>query len=319
MTPAVHDPRTIQAKSLLSVGDLSSNATRRLLDQANGFAADMDAGKAFRDDLRGKFVLNMFFENSTRTRTSFELGAKLLSAEVVNFNEQISSVQKGESLRDTIETATMMGFDAFVIRHATSGAPEEIRQWTNTAIINAGDGVNQHPTQALLDALTYKQYLGTDDFTGKRLGIVGDIAHSRVSRSVSQLFGMLGATITLVGPASLMPDDVTPWNAHATDDLDEVIGDLDAVYTIRPQQERVTEGLIPSMPEYVSSYRIDTDRFARMNNDAVILEAGPLVRGVQMTDDVAANERNLMNRQVRNGVALRMAVLHSVLIGGESW
>lgn len=316
MSPAVHDPRQVQANSLLSIRDLSRDSAESVLQLAQRFADLLDLPNSKIDSLRGKSVINMFFENSTRTRTSFELAGKLLSADVINFASSNSSVQKGESIRDTVETATMMGFDALVVRHSSSGMPMRIRAWSNAAIVNAGDGAHQHPTQALLDMLTARQHFAQTDFSGFRLAIVGDVVHSRVTRSVTDLFTMFGARVTLIAPPTLLPRDMSAWPVDVVHHLDDVITDFDAIYTIRPQQERISEALLPSMDEYITRYSISTSRLKRLDERVMLFDAGPLIRGVQMADDVADNPRNLMNRQVRNGVAVRMAVLHTLCNGG---
>jgi aspartate carbamoyltransferase catalytic subunit len=300
-------------KNILSITELGREGVEELLGRAASFVEVLDRPSPKVPALRGKTIVTLFFENSTRTRTSFELAGKLLSADVINFSASTSSVGKGESLRDTVQTIDAMGFDCVIVRHKSSGVPWQVAQWTQASVINAGDGAHQHPTQALLDALTLRQQLGRDSFEGLRLTLVGDIAHSRVSRSAIDIFTMLGADITVVAPPTLLPPDVVSLGVSVSHELDEVLTKSDVVYTIRPQRERIAEALIPSMDEYITNFSITNDRFARLEEHVVILEAGPLVRGVQMADAVADNARNLMNKQVRNGVAVRMASLFLTL------
>jgi aspartate carbamoyltransferase catalytic subunit len=302
-------------KHILSISELGRDGVEEILGRAASFIEVLDRPSPKVPALRGRTIVTLFFENSTRTRTSFELAGKLLSADVINFSASTSSVGKGESLRDTVQTIDAMGFDCIVVRHKSSGVPWQMVNWTDASVINAGDGQHQHPTQALLDALTLRQQLGRDTFEGVRMTIVGDIAHSRVSRSAIEIFTMLGAEVTLVAPPTLLPVDVATLGVNVAYGLDEVLPKSDVVYTIRPQRERIAEALLPSMDEYITNYSITNDRFASLEEHVVILEAGPLVRGVQMADAVADNARNLMNKQVRNGVAVRMASLFLTLHG----
>lgn len=317
MCPAVHDPRERARESLLGIADLGAVGIEEVLTRAEEYARLLDEPRKKFDTLKGRSILLLFFENSTRTRTSFELAGKMMGADVVGFSLSTSSVQKGESLRDTVETATMMGFDALVVRHSSSGAPWRMQAWSNASLINAGDGAHEHPTQALLDALTVRQELGVSRFEGLHLGIVGDIAHSRVSRSTTKLFQMLGAKVTFVAPPTLLPPNLEGFSVDVSHDIDAVLGEFDIIYTIRPQQERIFEALIPNTTEYINRYSLFDWRMAAAREHAIILEAGPLLRGVQMPDAVADSDRNLMNRQVRNGVAVRMAV-YERLIGGAA-
>jgi aspartate carbamoyltransferase catalytic subunit len=302
-------------KHVLSIPDLGRDGVEEILGRAASFVEVLDRPSPKVPALRGKTIANMYFEASTRTRTSFELAGKLLSADVINFSAGGSSLDKGESLRDTIQTIGSMGFDALVIRHGSSGVPHMATQWIDSSIINAGDGAHQHPTQGLLDALTLRQQLGRDTFEGVRMAIVGDIAHSRVTRSAIDIFSMLGADITLVAPPTLLPPNPTALGVAVQHDLDEILPKTDVIYTIRPQQERIDEALIPYMSEYITRYTITNARAARLDEHVVILEAGPLIRGIQMADRVADSARNLMNKQVRNGVAVRMACLFLTLHG----
>lgn len=295
-------------KHLLSIDELTRDEVLDLLALAETHLAGDKV-----DTLKGKSIVNLFFEDSTRTRVSFELAGKLLSADVINFSASGSSLNKGESLRDTVETISAMGFDAIVVRHKSAGVPWQMLKWTDASIINVGDGAHQHPTQGLLDALTITRYLGRSDLSGIRIVIVGDIAHSRVVRSDVGIFNLLGADVTLVAPPTLLPPDISEWKISIAHDLDDVITKCDVIYTIRPQRERINEALLPSMDEYIARYSITNDRFARLDEHVAIMEAGPLVRGVQMSNAVADSDRNLMNQQVKHGVAMRMAVLQSLI------
>jgi len=267
--------------------------------------------------LRGKTVVSLFFEDSTRTRLSFETAAKRLSAETMNFSVSISSVNKGESLRDTIETITDMGVDAFVVRHKSVGVPWQISQWTNASIVNAGDGAHQHPTQALVDCFTVREALGKQDLTGLNLTIVGDIKHSRVARSNIQAFHMLGAHITLVAPPTLLPLNIDHWPVKVSNDLDAVLGSTDVLYMLRLQSERMAQGLVPSLREYSTRYGLDERRVAALRSSALVMHPGPMNRGVEMLIDPSDIPNSLIHRQVTNGVSVRMAVLFDLLSAEE--
>ena len=264
--------------------------------------------------LQGKLVANLFFENSTRTRLSFERATRAMSADVMSFSIGASSVSKGESLKDTALTVEALGADLMVVRHKATGVPARIAGWTGCPVINAGDGAHQHPTQAMLDALTLRQRFGRLD--GLRVAIVGDIRHSRVARSNVFAFNTLGARVVLVAPRTLQPVVADGWPADSTDDLDEVLGEVDVVYLLRIQAERGGSSLFPSLPEYVSRYGMTRERFARLSPEAVVLHPGPMNRGVEIDDAVAAHPRSLILAQVANGVAVRMAVLFR-LLGGK--
>jgi aspartate carbamoyltransferase catalytic subunit len=267
--------------------------------------------------LRGRTVVSLFFEDSTRTRMSFESAARRLSADVVNFAVGTSSVNKGESLRDTVETIQAMGVDALVVRHKSSGAPAQIAGWVDASVINAGDGWHQHPTQALLDAYTLAEARGTlnesQPLAGQHVGIVGDIAHSRVARSDIAVFAELGAKVTVVAPRTLLPLSIAGWSCAVSHDLDAVLGELDVCYLLRVQLERQHPGLLPSLREYTSRYGLTADRAARLRPDALIMHPGPMNRGVEIAADVADLDRSLITTQVTNGVAVRMAVLFWLL------
>ena len=264
--------------------------------------------------LRGKNVAWLFYEDSTRTRLSFETAAKRLSADTMNFSVSSSSVKKGESLRDTARTIEAMGIDAIVVRHASAGAPHRIAQWVDAAVINAGDGWHEHPTQALLDTYTIRQHLG--GLAGLRIAIVGDVKHSRVARSDVLAFTAMGAEVILVAPPTLMPPSLAGWPVTVSHDLDAVLPTVDVVYLLRMQRERMTEALLPSMREYTATFGLTGRRVERLADHAVVMHPGPMNRGVEISADVADLPRSLILDQVRNGVAVRMAVLYLLLGAG---
>jgi aspartate carbamoyltransferase catalytic subunit len=263
--------------------------------------------------LRGRTVVSLFYEDSTRTRLSFETAARRLSADTMNFSVSSSSVNKGESLRDTVETITDMGVDAFVVRHKSAGVPWQIAQWTTAAVINAGDGAHQHPTQALLDAYTITRSRNSQDLAGLRVAIVGDIRHSRVARSNVEAFTALGAEVLLVAPPTLLPPVVSHWPVEVVHDFDSVVDSVDVLYMLRLQAERMNQGLVPSLAEYSTHYGLTPRRVARMSVDAQVMHPGPMNRGVEMVVDPAEIRGSLIHRQVTNGVAVRMAVLFDSL------
>jgi len=302
-------------KHLISTLDLDRQDLEGLLDLANNFAGVLKRPIPKVPALRGKTVVMAFFEDSTRTRTSFDLAARRLSADVVNFSASQSSTRKGESLRDTVETIGAMGVDAIVVRHSSSGAPQQIAQWTGASVINAGDGWHQHPTQALLDAFTITDRFGSLD--GLSIAVCGDIQHSRVARSNVDAFTKLGASVTLVGPKTLMPPDTGDWPATVTTNLDDVLADLDVVYLLRIQQERLSSGLFPSVREYRSRWGLTVERSARLRSDALIMHPGPMNRGVEIDPEVADDSRSVVLDQVAAGVPVRMAVLYRVLGPGQ--
>jgi aspartate carbamoyltransferase catalytic subunit len=256
----------------------------------------------------------LFFEPSTRTRMSFERAAKALSADTMSFSPGTSSLSKGESLKDTALTIKAMGADALVVRHSSTGAPWRIAEWTGLPVLNGGDGAHQHPTQALLDALTIRQHFGS--LEGLKVAIVGDIRHSRVARSDITAFSTLGATVTLVAPRTLLPVDLGDWPVRTARAIDEVL-DSDVIYLLRIQKERGGASVLPSLPEYVSRFGLTWERFARMSSDSVVMHPGPMNRGVEIAPEVADHPRSLVEPQVANGVAVRMAVLFR-LLGGEA-
>ncbi len=265
--------------------------------------------------LRGKTVVSCFFEDSTRTRLSFETAARRLGADVMTFSAASSSLKKGESLRDTVETLEAIGADAFVVRHKSAGVPAQIANWSEAKVVNAGDGQHEHPTQALLDCYTLRSHLG--DLHGKRILIVGDIKHSRVARSNIAAFSALGAKVKLVAPPTLLPAAMDDWPVDVTFNLDGALDDADVVYLLRIQQERMDQSLLPSLREYSHSYGLDTKRAARLKPGALILHPGPMNRGVEIAADVADAPNAVITEQVANGVAVRMAVLFLMLGSGD--
>ncbi len=305
-------------KHLLSIEDLSPSDIHGLLELTDHMAEISHRPIPKVPALRGRNVVSLFFEDSTRTRTSFDTAAKRLSADTMNFAVSSSSVNKGESLRDTIETISAMGVDAFVVRHRSSGAPQQITRWTQASIINAGDGWHQHPTQALLDCYTIRTGLARHDgFDGLRIAIVGDIKHSRVARSDVQAFTALGAHVTLVAPPTLLPPSLDGWPVDVSHDLDGLIDDLDVLYLLRVQRERMDEALLPSVREYSAMYGLTPARAARLAPHALVMHPGPMNRGVEMAVDPAELPGSVILHQVTNGVAVRMAVLFRLLGAGE--
>ena len=304
-------------KHLLSTGDLSRDDATRILDTADELLAVAQRPIKKLPTLRGRTVVNLFFEDSTRTRISFEAAAKRLSADVINFSAKGSSVSKGESLKDTAMTLQAMGADAVVIRHHASGAPHRLAHlaWTSGAVINAGDGMHEHPTQALLDAFTMRRHLG--DLAGKNITIVGDVLHSRVARSNALLLHTMGADVTLVAPPTLLPVGVEHWPVATSYDLDSAIEKSDAVMMLRVQRERMKESYFPSAREYSRRYGLDQARMKRMPEHAIVMHPGPMNRGMEISADVADSGRSVIVEQVTNGVAVRMAVLYLLLGGAQ--
>ncbi|MFL6090361.1 MAG: aspartate carbamoyltransferase catalytic subunit [Aeromicrobium sp.] len=304
-------------KHLLSAGDLTREDAVRILDTADELLAVAQRPIKKLPTLRGRTVVNLFFEDSTRTRISFEAAAKRLSADVINFSAKGSSVSKGESLKDTAMTLQAMGADAVVIRHHASGAPYRLAhlEWTHGAVINAGDGTHEHPTQALLDAFTMRRHLG--DLQGKNITIVGDVLHSRVARSNALLLDTLGAHVTLVAPPTLLPVGVDSWPVATSYDLDSAVEKADAVMMLRVQRERMNASYFPSAREYSRRYGLDQARMNRMPEGAIVMHPGPMNRGMEITADVADSVRSVIVEQVTNGVAVRMAVLYLLLGGAQ--
>lgn len=306
-------------RHLLSAADLSVDDALRVLDTAEEMSRVADAPVRKLPTLRGRTVVNLFFEDSTRTRISFEAAAKRLSADVINFSAKGSSVSKGESLKDTALTLEAMGADAVVIRHAASGAPHRLAHagWLRGSVINAGDGTHEHPTQALLDAFTMRRHLrnGKGDLAGVRVAIVGDVLHSRVARSNVLLLATLGASVTLVAPATLLPVGVDKWPCSISYDLDSVINKVDVVMALRVQLERMSDAFFPSAREYSRRFGLDTNRLGRLPDGAIVMHPGPMNRGLEISADAADGLRSVIVEQVANGVSVRMAVLYLLLAG----
>lgn len=294
-------------RHLLTIEGMERAEIEDLLDLADEFVDVLDRDIPKVPTLLGATVATLFFEPSTRTRLSFERAARALSADVLSFSPGTSSVTKGESLKDTALTLRAMGADLMVVRHPATGAAHRVAEWAQVPVVNGGDGAHQHPTQALLDALTLRRHFGKLD--GLRIGIVGDVRHSRVARSDLQAFAALGARVTLVAPPTLLPLTTTGWPCDTATDLDSVIGDLDVVYLLRIQNERGGGSGFTSLPEYVRRFGLDDRRFRMLNDDAVIMHPGPMNRGVEIAPHIADHPRTLILDQVRNGVAARMAVL----------
>jgi aspartate carbamoyltransferase catalytic subunit len=308
-------------RHLLSAADLSRDDATAILDDADRFAQAL-LGREVKKlpTLRGRTIITMFYENSTRTRVSFEVAGKWMSADVINVSATGSSVGKGESLRDTALTLRAAGADALIIRHSASGAAQQLAEWTATedggpCVINAGDGTHEHPTQALLDALTIRQRLG--GIEGKRVVIVGDVLHSRVARSNVLLLHTLGAEVVLVAPPTLLPVGVTGWPVTISHDLDAELPAADAVLMLRVQAERMTGGFFPSAREYSVLYGLSERRQAMLPGHAVVLHPGPMVRGMEISFSVADSPQSAVLQQVSNGVHVRMAVLFHLLVGSD--
>ncbi len=298
-------------RHLLSMDEVTPEEIVELLDLADGFVEVLGRDVPKVPTLRGRTIALLFFENSTRTRLSFDRAAKALSADVLAFTPGGSSISKGESLKDTALTLKAMGPDLMVVRHGATGAPWRVAEWTGLPVVNAGDGSHQHPTQALLDVLTLRQRFGK--VAGLRVAIVGDIRHSRVARSTAAALTALGADVTLVAPRTLLPVDVSDWGVSTADSLDDVLESLDAVYLLRIQQERGGGDVFPSISEYVGRFGLTRARAARLPDAAVVMHPGPMNRGVEIDPTVADGPRALVANQVSNGIAVRMAVLFRLL------
>ncbi len=306
-------------RHLLSIADLSFNEAILILDTATELARVGDNQVKKLPTLRGRTIVNLFAEDSTRTRISFEAAAKRLSADVINFSAKGSSISKGESLKDTALTLQAMGADAVVIRHSASGAAQRLAdcQWMSGTVINAGDGTHEHPSQALLDAFTIRKHLGNGagDLEGVRVAIVGDVLHSRVARSNVLLLALLGANITLVAPPTLLPVGVDKWPCTVSYDLDLVIPHVDAVMMLRVQQERMSELFFPNAREYSRYFGLNADRMDKMKSGAIVMHPGPMNRGLEISAEVADSARSVITEQVANGVSVRMAILYVLLAG----
>jgi aspartate carbamoyltransferase catalytic subunit len=309
-------------RHLISAGDLSREDAVLILDTAAELASVADRPIKKLPTLRGRTVVNLFYEDSTRTRTSFEAAAKRLSADVINFSAKGSSVAKGESLKDTALTLEAMGSDAIVVRHPASGAPRRLADWTSGRVINAGDGTHEHPTQALLDAFTIRQRLVGPEQRGRaldgvRVTIVGDVLHSRVARSNVLLLDTLGAEVTVVAPPTLMPWAIETWPCKASYDLDAELRKSDVMMMLRVQQERMSAAFFPTVREYRRRYGLDAGRMALLPEHAIVMHPGPMNRGVEIAAEVADSPRSTIVAQVANGVTVRMAVLY-LMLGGAT-
>jgi aspartate carbamoyltransferase catalytic subunit len=309
-------------RHLLSAADLSRDEAVHVLDTAEQMAATQQREIKKLPTLRGRTVVNLFFEDSTRTRISFEAAAKRLSADVINFSAKGSSVSKGESLKDTALTLEAMGADAVVVRHQASGAPHRLANsgWINGAVVNAGDGTHEHPTQALLDAFTMRRRLGDgdvlgQDLSGRRVLIVGDVLHSRVARSNVLLLRTLGAEVTLVSPPTLLPVGTDTWPCTTSYDFDAELPKADAVMMLRVQRERMNASFFPSAREYSRRYGLDARRVALLPDHAIVMHPGPMNRGLEIAAEAADSARSTIVEQVANGVSVRMAVLYLLLSG----
>ena len=301
---------------LLSVADLGADGIDEMLRLTDTFVEVSERQIPRVPALRGKTVAWLFFEDSTRTRLSFEAAARRLSADTMNFSVSSSSVNKGESVRDTVQTIEALGVDCVVVRHRSAGVPWQISAWTDACVVNAGDGWHEHPTQALLDCYTLRQALGGVE--GRRIAIVGDVKHSRVARSDVLAFTLLGADVTLVAPPTLLPPSLEGWPVAVSHDLEAVLPKVDVVYLLRMQRERMTEALVPTLREYTARYGLTRRRADLLDADALVMHPGPMNRGVEIDADVADLPRSVVVDQVRNGVAVRMAVLFSLLGSGTA-
>ena len=307
-------------RHLLSISDLNKSEAISILDTATELARVSDGAVKKLPTLRGRTIVNLFAEDSTRTRISFEAAAKRLSADVINFSAKGSSVSKGESLKDTAMTLQAMGADAVVIRHPASGAAQRLAdsEWMSGSVVNAGDGTHEHPSQALLDAFTIRKHLGMggSDLAGLSVAIVGDILHSRVARSNVLLLSLLGAKVTLVAPPTLLPVGIDNWPATVSYDFDSVIPHVDVVMMLRVQQERMSDLFFPNAREYSRYFGLNGERMANMKSGAIVMHPGPMNRGLEISAEVADSARSVITEQVTNGVSVRMAILYVLLPGG---
>jgi aspartate carbamoyltransferase catalytic subunit len=307
-------------RHLLSIADLDKVSAINILDTAAELARVSDGAVKKLPTLRGRTIVNLFAEDSTRTRISFEAAAKRLSADVINFSAKGSSLSKGESLKDTAMTLQAMGADAVVIRHSASGAAARLAncEWMSGSVVNAGDGTHEHPSQALLDAFTIRKNLGmgSSDLSGLNVAIVGDVLHSRVARSNVLLLSMLDAKVTLVAPPTLLPVGVQSWPVEISYDFDAVIPHVDVIMMLRVQQERMTDLFFPNAREYSRYFGLNSERMAKMKSGAIVMHPGPMNRGLEISAEVADSSRSVITEQVTNGVSVRMAILYVLLAGG---
>ncbi|MHA6511297.1 aspartate carbamoyltransferase catalytic subunit [Tessaracoccus sp. Z1128] len=307
-------------KHLLSIADLSVEEITSILELAEEMHDVQSRPIKKLPALRGRTVVNLFFEDSTRTRSSFELAAKWLSADAINVSAKGSSVSKGESMRDTLLTLDAMGVDAIIMRHAGSGAVRQAAGWVRASMINAGDGMHEHPTQALLDAHAMRRHLaghGLGELAGKRVAITGDLLHSRVVRSNVLLMAKLGASVVLVAPPTLLPPGVETWGVDVSHELDPVLAEADVVMMLRVQRERMSGGFFPSEREYIDGYGLTPRRLAMLKDTACIAHPGPMNRGLEISSAAADSARSIILDQVSSGVAVRMSVLYHLLAGEE--
>ncbi|NLZ54843.1 MAG: aspartate carbamoyltransferase catalytic subunit [Thermoanaerobacteraceae bacterium] len=304
----------LSKKHLLGIENLQKSDIELLLDTAESFKEIIDRDVKKVPTLRGKSIVNLFYEPSTRTRTSFELAGKYLSADTINFASSASSVRKGETLKDTAKTLEMMGVDAVVIRHGSSGAASYLSHHITASVINAGDGTHEHPTQALLDMLTVRERKGT--LSGLKVAIFGDILHSRVARSNIYGFTKMGSEVFVAGPSTLMPPNIEEMGAKVAKTIEEAIQDADVVMALRIQLERQQKGLFPTIREYSKFFGLNKEKLDLAKSDALLLHPGPVNRGIELTSEVIDGSKSVINQQVKCGVAARMAVLYH-LIGGS--
>jgi aspartate carbamoyltransferase catalytic subunit len=302
-------------KHLLSIDDLGRAGIIELCDLAASFLEVTQREIPKVPALRGRTVASVFYEDSTRTRLSFETAAKRLSADTMSFGVSASSVKKGESLRDTVQTIEALGADALVVRHRCAGAPHRVAGWVDAAVVNAGDGRHEHPTQALLDVFTLRRHRGPD-LDGAHVGIVGDVRNSRVARSTTKALAALGAKVTLVAPPTMLPESLDGWPAATSCSLDAVLPDVDVVYLLRIQHERQDATVFPSLREYTTRFGLTVERATHLRDEVLVMHAGPMNRGVEIAPEVAETPRSVITEQVGNGVAVRMAVLYRILGSG---
>lgn len=308
-------------KHLLSINDINYEEAVQILDTAQELARVSDGPMKKLPTLRGRTIVNLFYEDSTRTRISFEAAAKRLSADVINFSAKGSSVSKGESLKDTALTLQAMGADAVIIRHSASGAAKRLAdsEWTSGSVVNAGDGTHEHPSQALLDSFTIRRHLahGGRDLAGLKIAIVGDVLHSRVARSNVLLLDKLGAKVFLVAPPTLLPVGVEKWPATVSYDLDSILPEVDAVMMLRIQMERMSDSFFPSAREYSRYFGLNTERLSKLKPSAIVMHPGPMNRGLEITAESADSARSVIVEQVSNGISVRMAILYLLLAGEQ--
>ena len=310
------DAPTRGLSDLLSIEDLDEATITRILDTAEQLREIATRPIKKVPTLRGKTVCNLFLEDSTRTRISFDVAAKRLSADVINFSAKGSSVSKGESFKDTALTLKAMGVDAVVVRSHSAGAPVQLARYLDVPVLNAGDGWHQHPTQALLDLFTIRDH--HHRLAGLEIAIVGDVLHSRVARSVVQACRTMGAKVRVVAPPTLLPPAIRSWGVEVADSIDEVLPEVDVLYLLRVQRERMHGAFFPSSREYARVWGMDMDRLTRLQDGAIVMHPGPMNRGVEISADVADSDRQVITEQVTNGIAVRMACLYLLLGGGRS-